>query len=157
MSSKQIALRSLMFFIILVVAGVSQGAIRKGPYLIYPGNNTQMMVLWQLDSSQSCSLEWGLDPNYSSGSIVTAEYGTDHQHKHTTTGLVPGSKYYYRLTVDPNQYTGSFRAAPPEDVNAVKFLAYGDTRANGSIFDHDMVDEGIVSAFEDDPNYHTFT
>lgn len=155
MSSKQIVLRSLMFFIILVVAGVSQGAIRKGPYLIYPGRNTEMMVLWQLDSSQSCSLEWGLDPNYSGGSVVTAEYGTDHQHKHTIPGLVPSSKYYYRVIVDVNEYPGSFRAAPPEDVNAVQFLAYGDTRTN--VFDHDMVDAAMIATFEADPNYHTIT
>jgi hypothetical protein len=86
---------------------------------------------------------------------MTNEYGTDHQHKYTITALTPSSKYYYRLTVNPNQYTGSFRAAPPEDVNAVKFLAYGDTRTN--IFDHDMVDGAMADTFEADPNYHTFT
>jgi len=147
-----------MLFVVFALANASEGAtVRKGPYLIYPGTNTEMMVLWQLDGPQSCFLEWGLDTSYSDGNTVTTEYGTDHQHKHTIANLVPGSKYYYRLTVDPNQYTGSFRAAPPDDANSVKFLAYGDTRANASIFDHDMVDEAIVDAFEQDPNYQTFT
>lgn len=139
----------------MATAGPATAAIRKGPYLIYPGNNTEMMVLWQLDGTQACFLEWGIDTSYSDANTVTSEYGMDHQHKHTITNLVPGSKYYYRLTVDPNQYTGSFRAAPPEDVNEVRFLGYGDTRTN--IFDHDMVDKAMFDAFEADPNYHTFT
>ncbi|MHC4259046.1 MAG: fibronectin type III domain-containing protein, partial [Planctomycetota bacterium] len=145
-------------FVVLAVLGLvhlSQGAMRKGPYLIYPGNNTEMMVLWQLDSTQACTLEWGLDTSYSDANTVTTEYGTDHQHKHTITGLTPGTKYYYRLIVPLDHYTGSFRAAPPEDANSVKFLGYGDTRTN--IFDHNMVDKAIVGAFEADPNYQTFT
>jgi hypothetical protein len=150
------AAQSLVLFIVLALVNSSDGAtVRKGPYLIYPGTNTKMMVLWQLDSSQSCFLKWGLDTSYSDGNTVTSEYGTDHQHKHTITGLTPSSKYYYRVTVDPNQYTGSFRAAPPDDANSVKFLAYGDTRTN--IFDHDMVDGAMADTFEADPNYHTFT
>jgi len=145
-----------LFFAVFVSANVSVGSeVRKGPYLIYPGNNTRMMVLWQLRSSQSCILEWGPDTSYSDGNTVTAEYGEDHQHKHTITGLVPGNKYYYRVTVDSNQYPGSFRAAPPEDVNEVRFLGYGDTRTN--IFDHDMVNEAMADTFKADANYHTFT
>jgi hypothetical protein len=146
---------NLIVLVVLGLVNLSEGAIRKGPYLIYPGNNTKMMVLWQLDSSQSCTLEWGPDTSYSDGNTVTTEYGTDHQHKHTITDLTPGSKYYYRVTVDLNQYTGSFRAAPPEDANSIKFLGYGDTRTN--IFDHNMVDKAIIEAFEADPNYQTFT
>jgi hypothetical protein len=156
MKKSLIAGQSLIFFTILALANVSEGAtVRKGPYLIYPGNNTEMTVLWQLDSSQTCTLEWGLDTSYSGGSVATNEYGTDHQYKHTITGLTPGNKYYYRVTVDPNQYIGSFRAAPPEDVNEFKFLAYGDTRTG--TFVHDMVDGAMVNTFKADPNYQTFT
>jgi hypothetical protein len=55
-----------------------QAAVKKAPYLIYNGNNTQMEVRWQLDASQTCLLQWGLDTDYDSGSAQTAQYGTDH-------------------------------------------------------------------------------
>jgi hypothetical protein len=139
----------------LVATGTVAAALRKGPYLLYPGNNTEMTVLWQLDNSQDCTLEWGLDTFYSDGSTITTEYGIDHQHKYTIPGLTPGSKYYYRLIVDSNEYPGSFRAAPPDDAREVKFLGYGDTRT-GVTF-HDTADAAMVAAFEQDPNYQTFT
>ena len=34
---------------------VGSANMKKGPYLIYPGNNTQMTVLWQVDDSTSSS------------------------------------------------------------------------------------------------------
>lgn len=129
-------------------------ALRKGPYLIYPGVNTRMMVLWQLDHTRKCRLDWGKDKTYSDNYVVTAEYGTDHQHKYTISGLAPGTKYYYRVKAGSNEYPGSFRTAPPEDSNSVKFLVYGDTRTG--VFEHDLVDETIVDTFEDDPSYQTF-
>jgi phosphodiesterase/alkaline phosphatase D-like protein len=105
-------------------------SIRKGPYLIYPGNNTQMTVLWQLPSTQNCTLQWGMDTSYTAGSLATTEYGADHQHKYTITGLTPGTKYYYRVIADTGTFAGSFRSAPAADANSVKFIAYGDTRTN---------------------------
>lgn len=41
--------------------GEAAVGVRKGPYLIYPGNNTEMMVLWQLDAPQPLTLRWGRD------------------------------------------------------------------------------------------------
>jgi hypothetical protein len=143
------------FVLVGAAVGEAPGGVQKGPYLIYPGDNTEMMVLWQLDGTQTCTLEWGLDTSYSDGSTITTEYGTDHQHKYVISGLTPGSKYYYQVIVDPNKYAGSFRAALAADVREVKFLGYGDTRTN--VFDHDMVDEAMIAVFEEDPNYQTFT
>jgi hypothetical protein len=129
-------------------------SIRKGPYLIYPGNNTEMMVLWQLDGTDTCTLEWGTDTSYSDGNIITSEYGSDHQHKHTITSLTPGSEYYYRLTVGGTQYTGSFLAAPDESELDLTLLAYGDTRTYPS--DHNTVCDQIMSAIAADPDAQTF-
>jgi len=134
---------------------IANAAIKKGPYLLYPGNNTQMTVLWQLDGTQSCTLEWGETTSYSDGSTGTSEYGSDHQHKYTITGLTVNTKYYYRVTVGASQYTGSFRAAPSNSATSVKFLAYGDTRTYPA--DHDTVCEAMVDAFVDDANYQSFT
>ncbi|MHC4645730.1 MAG: metallophosphoesterase family protein [Planctomycetota bacterium] len=140
---------------LLATQTIAAVAVRKGPYLIYPGDNSEMMVLWQLSTTQTCTLEWGHDASYSGGSVATTEYGSDHQHKHTITSLTPSTKYYYRMTAETEQHTGSFRSAPPASARSVKFLAYGDTRTN--VFDHDMVDAAMVATFEDDPNYQTFT
>jgi hypothetical protein len=131
----------------------TQGAFKKGPYLIYPGDNTQMTVLWQMSGTIGCTLEWGLDTSYSTGSTATSEYGGDHQHKYTITGLTPGTKYYYRVTAGAAQGTGSFRTAPATDATSVKMLVYGDTRTYPA--DHSAVSAGMISTFTGDPNFQT--
>jgi hypothetical protein len=108
----------------------TESGFKKGPYLIYPGDNTQMTVLWQMTSTAGCTLAWGTDISYSTGSTATTEYGTDHQHKFKITGLAPGTKYYYRIMAGDAESTGSFRTAPSATATDVKFFAYGDTRTN---------------------------
>jgi len=76
----------------------SIGEFRKGPYLIYRGNNASMMLLWQLHGTKNCTLEWGEDNSYSQGKAETKEYGKDHQHAYTVEGLKPGNRYYYRIS-----------------------------------------------------------
>ena len=44
---------------------------RKAPYLIYPGDNTEMQILWQLFSTDTCTVEWGTDTLYTLGSSQT--------------------------------------------------------------------------------------
>jgi len=131
----------------------TQGSFEKGPYLIYPGNNTQMTVLWQMTTTSGCTLEWGLNTSYLSGSTPTSEYGTAHQHKYTITGLTPGTKYYYRVTAGASQGTGSFRTAPAASATSVKFLMYGDTRSNPG--DQDSVCARMIATYNADPAYQT--
>ena len=127
--------------------------IRKRPYLVYPGDSTQMRVLWQLTGTASCILEWGLDTSYSSGMTHTSEYGSDHQHSYTITDLTPGTKYYYQVTLSDHEYTGSFRTVPAASATKLKFMAYGDTRTNTA--DHNMVAGGMISAYTEDPDFQT--
>ena len=150
---KRSMLVSSVVLLLFVLHSAGIAAIRKGPYLIYPNNNDQMTVLWQLDLTAVCTLAWGLDATYSIGSTSVSEYGTDHQYKYTITGLAPGTKYYYRITQGTNMYTGSFRAASATDATSVKFLVYGDTRTN--VADHSSVCSSIVSTFTVDPNYQS--
>lgn len=131
----------------------TQGSIKKGPYLIYGGNNSQMTVLWQMPSSIGCTLVWGTDTTYSTGSTSTSEYGTDHQHKYTITGLTPGTKYYYRITAGAATATGNFITAPAASATKVKFMAYGDTRTNAG--SHDNVCAGMNSVIAGDPEFQT--
>ncbi|UCF43128.1 MAG: metallophosphoesterase family protein [Planctomycetota bacterium] len=150
----------LSMCILLVLACALQAAgMRKGPYLYYPGVCTEMTVLWQLHAEPEppavCTLEWGLDPENLTDSNDTVEYGDDHQHKYTISGLVPGSKYYYQVTAGEDVYEGTFIAAPNDSEESLKFLAYGDTRTYPE--DHNKVCAAMVAAFEADPNYQTFT
>ncbi|MCJ7693269.1 MAG: metallophosphoesterase family protein [Sedimentisphaerales bacterium] len=147
----------LSICILLVFACVLQAVeMRKGPYLYYPGDNTEMTVLWQLHETAECTLEWGLDENYASGTVTSDEYGDDHQHKITIPNLVPGSKYYYQVDAgDGDVYVGTFFAAPEDTAESLEFLAYGDTRSYPN--DHDKVDGVMVDAFELDEGYQTFT
>ncbi len=116
-----------LLLIFCLITSFASAAVIKGPYLIYPGTNTEMTVLWQKDSTHSCTLEWGQNTSYADGNVAVVEYGSDNQHKYDVNSLTPGTKYYYRIDANDN-LTGSFYAAPATDANNVKLFAYGDTR-----------------------------
>lgn len=155
MSAKLFKTLTILTLVLCLCFMVEAANIEKGPYLIFPGSNTQMTVLYQLDGVETCSLEWGTDTSYSTGSVLTSEYGTDHQHKYTISSLTPGTKYYYRVSVGGTWYPGSFRAAPAASVQNLKFLAYGDTRSYPA--DHDAVAARMIQAYTSDPAYQTIT
>ena len=115
----------------------------KGPYLLYPANNTKMMILWQTSSTNTCTVDWGTDSNCYSGSKATVEYGTAHQHKIMLDGLTPGTKYYYRVTTN-NACTkaSNFISGPTDTSRVVSFYAYGDTRSYPAT--HDLVAKKIM-------------
>jgi len=150
---EKIGLYFVWMIIILFSVSNSFSAIRKGPYLIYTGDNTKMMVLWQLDVTETCTLEWGYDTSYSLGNVPVTEYVADHQYKYTIDSLDPGTKYYYRVTQSGGPHRGSFRTAPYADAKNVKFLAYGDTRSYPAT--HNAVNGAMVSTFTSDPEYQT--
>ncbi|MCP4634584.1 MAG: T9SS type A sorting domain-containing protein [candidate division Zixibacteria bacterium] len=126
---------------------------RKAPYLIYTGSNTEMKVVWQTTFSASGFMEWGGDTTYSLGNTATYEYGNGHQHSYTITQLSPDNEYYYRVTVDDEIHTGSFRTAPLENETEVKFLAYGDTRSNPSA--HNSVANRILTTLTEDEDFQS--
>jgi hypothetical protein len=131
-----------------------QTPMRKGPYLIYPGTNTAMQILWQLYDTDTCTFEWGIDTTYAYGSLQTTEYSADHQHSFTIKRLVPGFKYHYRVGIGTEFFPGSFHAAPPDTATRVKYLAYGDTRSQPSW--HNTVAAEIVNTFMTDPSFQSF-
>ncbi len=131
----------------------NQANFRKAPYLIYSGDHTEMIVLWQLLSSYSCTIEWGTDLTYSTGSQTTTEYGDDHQHKYTITNLANSTDYYYRVIAGTDTITGNFVSGPPEDVSEITFIAYGDTRTNPD--KHDLVAQQILNIYSSNPDAQT--
>jgi hypothetical protein len=145
-----------LFGILVIPALLCPAAVglRKGPYLIYSGSATEMQVLWQLDTTQVCTLEWGRDANCSEGTALTNEYGSDHQHSYIIRSLCEGARYHYRVTDgSANTYSGDFVTAPNESSKQVKFLAYGDTRSNPWM--HDAVCDRILDTLSRDPGYQT--
>ncbi len=133
---------------------VTRGLFRKAPYLIYPGTSTDMQVIWQLDSTATCEIAWGIDPSYPSGVAETVEYGDDHQHSYTIPDLTPGERYFYRVTAGDENEWGMFRAAPAAETSRIGFIAYGDTRSNPAV--HDSVAAGMISFILEHPLFHTF-
>lgn len=148
---------SIFITIWLVLSQFSNllAAVRKAPYLIYENNNTEMTVLWQLNSAASCGIEWGEDQTYSLGEAVTVEYGDDHQHKYVIAGLQAGQLYYYRVTADGQIYTGSFHAAPPSDAKRANFFIYGDSRSTPAV--HDQLAAEMVATYDADPDFQAIT
>jgi len=126
--------RSLTAVCLLICATCCVAAMRKGPYLYYPGTPTSMTVLWQLDTTSGCTLEWGTNLSYAGGSVGTTEYG-EHQHRFTITNLTAQTKYYYRVTANATQHPGTFRTGPPLTATDTSFFLYGDSRSNPSQFD----------------------
>jgi hypothetical protein len=139
----------------LELSGVVSAAhpMRKWPYLVYEGANTEMRVLWQLVWSDTCSIEWGTDQTYALGVTETHEYGSAHQHSHTIPALAPGEKYFYRVIANEDTCAGSFRAAPSDDAASVNFFAYGDSRTYPAA--HDAVAAGIVQRYQAAPDFQT--
>jgi hypothetical protein len=134
----------------------STSAFKKSPYLIFEGLNTQMRVIWQLnDTTAVCEISWGADSTCSLGNVITEEYGDDHQHGHTISGLSPGTKYYYKVMYGDAIHEASFVTAPPEDATGVKFFVYGDTRAD--FINHDSISGAIIADYTADPDFQTIS
>lgn len=126
----------------------------KGPRLIYKGVDTEMHLVWQLETTLPARVEWGDDPTCSQGGVQTAEYGTRHQHAYTFTGLDHAATTYYRVIAQTDTLRGSFVSAPPDTADALKFLVYGDTRTYPA--NHDAVAAAMLATAAQDPAYRSF-
>ncbi|MBD3169378.1 MAG: T9SS type A sorting domain-containing protein [candidate division Zixibacteria bacterium] len=142
-----------MMFVVLAASAEAQN-FRKRPYSIYENDNTSMKIMWQLNSTMSCTIEWGTDTGYGMGNEVTAEYGSDHQHTYTINNLSPGTRYLYRVTAGGDVKTGSFRSAAHENELNLKFIAYGDSRTFPGT--HDEVCQRVMTTVNSDPDFQTF-
>jgi len=140
---------TVVFALLLAFSEAGHGHKRKGPYLLYGGDPTQMTVLWQLGTSRTCTIRWGLTTAYSSGTASMKPRG-DTQYEYTITGLLPGTLYYYRVD---GIGSGSFRAAPDSAATSVKILAYSDPQGRPDGFDGTCA--SMIELFTRDPSYQT--
>ncbi len=125
--------------------------VRKGPYIIYDGINTEMSIHWQNIQTSIDIIMWGTTLSYLDGSAFVSEYGSDHQHKYTITGLTLSTEYFYKVTINGINHFGSFISAPDESATTLKFLAYGDTRTNVSV--HEAVAAEMGSFYTSEIDY----
>ncbi|HUJ16754.1 MAG TPA: metallophosphoesterase family protein [Nitrospirota bacterium] len=136
------ALSGLVFVLAITVFSTAAFAgILKHPYMIYPGQNTQMQILWQDNASEATNvLSWGPDTTYSMGTVTVPEYGSANQHAYTIAGLTPNTKYYYQVADQTNGLygAGSFITAPDNSVTAIRFLGMGDSRSQPFALDNLM-------------------
>jgi hypothetical protein len=129
-------------------------SLKKGPTLIFTGNNTQMRVVWQWTANSAFTIQWGTDSSAPGASATAnATDTTNHLYIVDISGLTPGVKYYYQISSGSTCVSSSFQSAPPDDATSVKFFSYGDTRTNGSI--HNGLAGQVNSAFAADPAFQS--
>jgi len=132
---------------------------RKGPYLLFPGNDESMTVLWQTDTTPAdAKIAWGETMQYEGGQAAVQESG-DHQFSYTISGLEAGTIYYYAVSVDGASQEGSFNTAPPNGTASLTFYSYGDTRSDPAEhetyqMERNKIAAQIVRSVEENPIGH---
>jgi hypothetical protein len=134
---------AIIFSVALSIISLSREApddvMRKGPYLIYPGNSSSMTVLWQTYDSQGTStIEWGTPDDYNIGKAKVREKSDEedgHQFSYTIDDLPTSSRIYYEVSVGNRSYPGSFTTAPAGLEAPLTFYAFGDSRTNPDMMD----------------------
>lgn len=106
--------------------------LRKGPYVIYPNEPSEMVVLVQAasDTSSPPTIRWGSTDEYGQGPVSMSAFGSSQQYRHEFAGLTHDTRYFYRVDLEGEQHAGSFRTAPAADASDVTFYAIGDTRSH---------------------------
>jgi hypothetical protein len=130
----------------------SDPLMRKGPYLMLTGKNSEMRVLWEPVPDApvtGADLSWG---PVGAAMKTTPAQATDFLYQSKITDLTPGTLYDYTVTLKgtssglPKSYGGSFKTPPAADAGAVSFYAYGDTRSNT------LTHNNVVSGISNDMN-----
>ena len=146
-------------------------SFRVTPYVQHPTTNA-MSVLWLAVTNASATIEWWPDGNASakqSAAVVprlAAEldyFGYSHarqylpalvpwQYRHRIEGLLPDTKYSYRVTLNGGAtYANSFRTVPAE-FRPVHFVAYSDSETQPSSTGDRVVWENYAVDHDTTPN-----
>ena len=147
----------LVVLFALPVLQIHGQSIRKGPYLIYPGNPSQMTLLWQTHQSETCRIAWGTTAQYLDGSDIPSESGTgtdEHQYIYTLINLTPNTNYFYHIICGSDTSHSFFHSAVPETAKHLKFLVYGDTRSHPE--DMNTVTHRMLLEMESDTSFRSF-
>lgn len=130
--------------------------IRKEPYLIYPGNNTSMTVIWQTYETPTISnLKWGKTEKYQDGQAEVIENDPSkdqHIFSYTIGNLKPNQKIYYQVNVDNQEFSNSFFTAPADSSKLLSIYAIGDTRTHPDVYN--KVASQLMADVEKQPDQH---
>ena len=130
---------------------------RKGPYLLYPGTNESMTVMWQTERTPSFSnISWGSSTSYGNDAATTENSSSPgyHQFSYTITGLSPDTKTYYKISTELGTYESFFWTPPDISATSLVFYAYGDTRSD--ISTHNSIVSRILSDINSNNIHGTF-
>ena len=110
--------------------------------------------MWQLSVSANCTIQWGTDTTYSSGSAETSEDNpTNHIHKSLLTTPTEATKYYDKVLVGTTPFVGSFMSKLNQNAENFNFIVYGDTRSTPS--NHNIIADQILKTIAIDSTFHT--
>lgn len=132
--------------------------LKRGPLLVYPGNASEMRLVWSAGGSSPFIAGWGLEDgsNWRTETVsAPAQDGEqpDQMVSFDFKGLEAGRLYRYELRSGQAALEGSFRAAPAADAPLLRFFNYGDSRAG--VEAQDAVAAGILEQLEVDPDWQT--
>ena len=125
---KRLGMVLLVLVALMSASAAFAAEITIGPVLLLPGTDS-MTVMWETDVKSVSHLIY----RDRSGTEIEAESnGPAIHHEVRLTGLVPGTRYDYRVMVDGSvAHTAYFIALPEEGPYRVIFM--GDMRHNGGI------------------------
>lgn len=150
MAASRLNLAGLALVAMLAVP-CGAASIVRGPYLVFPGDNSEMVVVWQTDAPpKTCRIRWGPTPEckQASGMLTgNEEHEGRYQFTHRLTGLSPGEKHHYTVEVDDSTTASAFLAAPSTTEPDLTLYAYGDTRSYPT--DHERVCSAILDDVEE--------
>jgi hypothetical protein len=116
-----------------------------------------MKITWQLTKTDQCIFEWGNNEgDYNLGKIYTVENNSninEHIHSIIISSLLPFHKYYYRVTLNNEYFSGYFNTAPDSETKSVKFIAYGDSQDSSTI--QNIIVGKILDIYDNDEAYKT--
>ncbi len=122
-----------------------------GPYLSWTDDpSTTMTITWETYISDPIpKFEWGKNPSKLTETAIVG--GTNHHHTVTLKGLLPDTKYYYRIPDFLDEPT-SFKTAPEQGSRTpFTFLFYGDSR-EGDPSSPDREHAEIIGLMEEEKN-----
>jgi predicted phosphodiesterase len=127
--------------------------LKKGPYLLFGSSPEGMTIIWQGDANDEYTFEWGTNELYLNGSSLPTGDSISALYQVRLSGLMPGTRYYYRVSTAQAEVRGSF-VTPPLEGDSLTFFAYGDTRSGPEI--HDQISASILQQIAFDPSAQTF-
>ena len=101
-------------------AGVN---LLRGPYLQTPTAGA-MTIVWRTDALTNSAVDWGLDANYTGGTVADAALVTEHEI--TIPSLQPNQTYFYRVRSGGVTLASATFRSVPADNQPFRFSVVGD-------------------------------